>query len=104
MKPITPDEACVTSLPDGVIEAVNELLKLEGHNSGQKNRFCRLNQSVIEAKIMQCMKLEPHEKHLIYNNHWLDFEEIYREAGWKVTYYKSPYYSTEPSYFEFERA
>lgn len=38
----------------------------------------------------------------IFDNHWLDIEDIYREQGWKVKYDK-PGYNEESfkPYFEF---
>ena len=38
----------------------------------------------------------------IYDNNWLDIEDIFREAGWKVTYDKPAYNESYDAYFKFE--
>jgi hypothetical protein len=38
---------------------------------------------------------------MMYNNKWMDFEDHYRSMGWQVEYFKTPYYSTDDSWFDF---
>lgn len=39
----------------------------------------------------------------IFDNGWLDVEELYREAGWAVEYDKPGHGETYPARFEFKR-
>jgi hypothetical protein len=39
----------------------------------------------------------------IYANEWLNVEEAYRDAGWKVTYDKPAYNEFHDAYFEFRK-
>jgi hypothetical protein len=39
----------------------------------------------------------------VFDNQWLDIEDIYREAGWKVSYDKPAYNETYKAYFTFSR-
>jgi hypothetical protein len=39
---------------------------------------------------------------VIFDNHWLDIEDHYRKAGWKVTYDKPSYYEDYDAFFKFE--
>ena len=95
--PLTPDEvsdSLLRSIPDGVIEAVNELLtkKLRGTNA-------TLYQDDIKNRAIEIMGIEWKE----FDNGWLDFEPLFRDAGWEVQYYKPPYYSDERPTFMFSR-
>ena len=39
----------------------------------------------------------------IFNKGWLNIEEVYRSAGWKVNYDKPAYNESYDAYFTFER-
>ncbi len=85
VRPIRPEEV-VKEIPDAVIESFNELIALEINGCSAK-----ISQKNVIARIrdkLERIKLE-----------WLDVEDIYRVAGWKVTYYNPGY---EP-YFLFEK-
>ena len=41
-------------------------------------------------------------KDMIFENHWLDFEPIFRKAGWKVSYDKPGYGENYKALFIFE--
>lgn len=38
----------------------------------------------------------------LFENKFLDIEDLFSDSGWKVTYYKSPYWSSEQSYWIFK--
>ena len=95
VKPITPNEAeskRLESIDPEMIEAVNELLAKEVSNG-----YAKIMQKDIE-------KLYRKKKRVATMDiRQLDFEDIYRKAGWKVSYDKPGYNeSYEPS-FEFKR-
>lgn len=81
------------NLPDGVIEAVNELLIKNG-----SSKYITLRQCDVVHAISERMGVT---KDTIYNNKWLDFEDFYRAAGWKVSYDKPAYNETYEPTFEF---
>lgn len=102
IKPITPAEAVNhqdSRIPDFVIETVNELIK-----NKMVRGTCTFTQDDIINAICASKNLPDiprptgtdvnydHIRGAIFSNHWLDFEKMYRDAGWKVTYDK-PHYS-----------
>lgn len=93
-KPITPDE-CVGSIPDVIIECVNEFLKARGGS-----HEITITQDELIERI--CARTE-YERHQIFSNNWLDIEETYRRAGWHVEYDKPGYNETYKAYFTFRR-
>lgn len=103
VKPITPDEildAKEASIPDEMFEAINELI-VKNWN-GSESRF-RQN-DIIElflSKIGENNIQANREK--IFDNHWLDFEDIYRKLGWKIYYDKPAYNEDYPATFEFSK-
>lgn len=40
---------------------------------------------------------------VVYSNHYLDVEEVFREVGWKVKYEQPDYTENFDSYFEFRK-
>ena len=92
VKPITPKEVKTVqhSIPDFIIEAVNKLIQQNW--DGEK--------AVIEQKEifkLVANKQTHYTKKQICDKQWLDFEDIYRQAGWNVMY-DQPAYCEE--YFE----
>lgn len=100
VKPITPEEVInvkETILPDEVITVFNELIAKNWKHGSATIRRCDV------AKIIRKrMNLKSDE--LIYENHWLDVEDIYRKNGWKVVFEFPSYDETnyEP-YFVFSK-
>jgi hypothetical protein len=99
MKPITPSEVQASrksgkNIPEFIINVVNELIEHEFNG-----RFATLRQEDIVAEII---KRNTHVTSArIYASRWLDFEEYYREAGWKVDYDKPGYNESYPATFTF---
>lgn len=97
VKPITPEEAakCSPSIPAFVIDAVNQLIseKTRGKST------IIIKQSEIVKKLVEDRNANKDE---IYENKWLDFEDIYRDAGWVVTYDKPSFNESYDAYFKFE--
>lgn len=80
-KPITPAEAVkkkTTLIPDAVFDAFNELIakNLVGNSSTVKQD---------DAVAMIASRLSCSRQH-VFDQHWLDIEDSYSEAGWKVVY------------------
>jgi hypothetical protein len=83
IRPITPNEV-ETKIPDAIMEAFNELIakRWNGHQA-------TVNLNELVALI--CDKMSLTNKQIIFDNHWLNVEDIYRKAGWIVKYDQPSY-------------
>ena len=101
VKPISPSDAKIghrCTIPDSIIDAVNKLII--------KNYDPIYNESVVKQdEILEMVCGDPDcgmlKRADVFNNHWLDVEDIYREQGWNVEYDKPAYYETYDAYFKF---
>ena len=95
VQPISPENVKEALLPDEVIEVFNELIQehWNGHNA-------RILQSKAADIISKRMKLSQYD---IYERRYLDIEQVYRDAGWKVKYDKPGYNETYEATFTFSR-
>lgn len=98
MGPITPDEVQwvkKNSIPNEVIQIFNDLIA-----TNWDGRRAVVLQKLAVAAIKQHLNCTSEE---IFKNHWLDVEETFRTAGWKVEFDQPAYCeSYEPS-FTFSR-
>ena len=97
IKPISPDEI-VISLPDEVIEVFNELLK---KNWRGESTTVTIYQTDVADLVASAMNISRNE---VFNRRYLDVEEYYRKAGWRVSYEKPAYNESFRAYFEFSRS
>lgn len=94
--PVKPSEVAERQaevFPGEVIQVVNELLL----NRGGGKQVVIKQRDIVKRLVALGIK----EKD-IYQNHWLDFEPMYRAAGWKVSYDKPGYNEPGEAYFLFE--
>ncbi len=98
-KPISPNDIAETKFeqfPDAVFLAVNALLA-ERYTNGR----ARFNQDeVIDRIIGFNDKLERSE---IFARGWLNFEEVYRDAGWEIEFDKPAYFEDYTAFWIFSR-
>lgn len=90
-KPLSPSEAFDLKqkvIPDKVIDIINEMI-LENFNGG----VAILQQAELSRRIKAGLG--------DFHQRWLDFEDVYRKQGWKVTYDKPGYNETYPAVFRF---
>lgn len=94
-EPITPKKARkskIKVIPSFVIICINVMI-----TKNYKNGYSKFRQddlvSLIEETIPEGTK---------FDRSWLDFEPIYENVGWKVTYDKPGYNESYPATFEFE--
>ena len=89
VKPISPNEIKKV-IPDFVIEAVNELIaeKVNSQNHA----------TVLQKHIVDRVKSKTDQD---FDYAWLDFENVFRDAGWNVNYDKPAYCESYDAYFEF---
>ena len=93
MKAISPDDIILKkaeNLPDFVLDEWNKMIA----KKFTAGRACVLQNEIIAA-------LLPHTQHgdrkEVFDGHWLDIQEIYRDQGWSVVYDK-PGYGYNESY------
>jgi hypothetical protein len=83
VKPITPDNVVEKKeqiMPDFVIEAFNTVIaKNYTHGSARFNK-----DEAIDAIVKASQSSVTRQK--IFDEKWLDIEDIYQQAGWKVSY------------------
>ncbi len=82
VKPITPEEAkdsIIRSFPDYIIESVNELIVETG-------RSCKYVKILREDVIKRIQSKKDVSRDHLFNNKFLDFEDVYRDQGWSVSY------------------
>lgn len=101
VKPLTPSEVAaeqVTTIPDFVIEAVNGLL-LAGFRGGRAKLYQpQLVDAIIQKAPDGTLRSD------VFANHWLDFEDTFRQAGWVVVFDKPGYNESYDPNFTFTRA
>jgi hypothetical protein len=98
VKPITPAQVIKKKkdgLPPFVIEAFNTLIakNFNGHSA-------TIRQEDVLQVIMAAAP-EGTTSDTVFNEHWLDVEDIFRKAGWTVRYDKPAYNETYEPTFEF---
>ena len=98
IKPIDPEnvqEAKNCDIPDVIIKVVNEMIveKWDGSSSTIKQ------ENIVKA----VEKRSEYTSEEIYNNKWMDFEDLFTRAGWKVKYDKPAYCESYDATFEFSK-
>jgi hypothetical protein len=104
VKPISPDEVVgkkEASIPNGVFEAFNELIARNWNGSYSMLKQCDVV-NLISEKVGNGMG-DGCGKKMIYDNHWLDVEDIYRATGWSVEYDKPGYNENYEPTFKFKK-
>lgn len=95
MKPILPNDIKAiqdSKIPDEVIEVFNEFIIREFNG-----KYAILNQYQVAEAVSKKLNMTTAE---IYNNKWMDIENIFNATGkWKVTYDRPAYFeSHDPTY------
>lgn len=99
VKPFTPTEAQAkqqTSIPDEVIQAVNELLA-ENYDS-----VITLKQTTIALRAVRLAKRK-FTSNQLFDNGWMNIEPIYRKYGWDVEYDKPGFNEEGEAFFRFTK-
>jgi hypothetical protein len=99
MKPLSPSEVekkAQSDIPDCVIDAVNNLLVKE-----YRNGSATLRQKDILKEIRRID--ENMTSTILFENGWMDFEPIFRKAGWSVEYDKPGYNEDYEATFKFKK-
>lgn len=85
------------NIPWYVIDAVNKLLV--------KNFSKRSSITISQDELIEEIKSlnDTVTNNELFENHYLDIEDLYENYGWKVTYNKSAYNEESSSTFTFEK-
>ncbi len=81
------------SFPPFVVQAFNECIE-----ESKTNHSDDVLRKTVVARIKKLGSVTDKD---IMDNNWLDVEEFYRKAGWKVSYNKPPYNESYEAYFTF---
>lgn len=84
------------SIPDFVIESFNELIVKHFNGS-----YSTIQQDEVLSVILSKMP-EGSTRQNVFDNNWLDVEDIFRKAGWQVNYDKPAYNESYPATFKFD--
>lgn len=96
--PITPAEVVKKkreAIPEQVFEAFNGLIAR--HWDGYEAGFTQ------DEAVKRITELSALSENQIYEQHYLDVEEAYREAGWDVKYDKPGFNESGPATFVFKK-
>jgi hypothetical protein len=102
MKPISPQEvaqAKAKRIPEPIIRAFNDLIAKNWDGEFSVVFQVKVIELAIEYFCEEKQIQVTREK--IFQNNWLDIEEIYRNEGWKVIYDRPSYCENYEAYFKF---
>lgn len=107
--PITPDEAKkehvekrIAAIPDYVFQAVNQLITENYEDGGFEIGQSKIADLALKIGIESGELKKDTGRNYLYDNHFLDFEEKYRQNGWEVEYHRPQYFEDWGPYFRFE--
>ena len=95
--PITPEGFVaekLKALPGEAIAAFNELI-IKNCSNGSA--------TVVQEDVVELMVKKGLNRNDIFDNHWLDVEELYEKNGWDVAYDKPGYNESYNAYFVFSK-
>lgn len=85
-------------IPEFVFDAFNELIA-----TGFNGRSARVEQKDVIERIQFYAGYGEIDRQEIFDKGYLNIEDIYREAGWKVEYDKPGYNETYGAYWIFKK-
>jgi len=98
VKPITPDEINLPLIPSEVIDVFNRLI-CRNYRTFRKEAVIKQIEVLNEIKLA----LGIEKTDIIFDNEWLDVEDIFSEVGWIVKYEKPAYNEDFDAYFVFKK-
>jgi len=104
IKPISPDEIQerkAETIPDEIIQAVNELIAMKWNGSSATIRKDDLLNRYFELTQQENNQRNRAE---LYDKHALDIEHVFRQVGWSVSYDQPSYGDSDyEPYWDFKR-
>lgn len=110
IQPIKPSEiegVKQSTIPEAMIKAVNSLIV----KNWSANKESRILQKNIVEEYLDNLAIQEHpaeinrqvERDKVFEYHWLDIEDMYKKAGWKVKYDKPGFNESYEAFFIFEK-
>lgn len=96
--PIRPEEVATqkaAALPEGVIDAFNELIA-KAFNGSAATVY---QDDLVDEILERCPSVLTRQQ--VFDEHLLDVEPVYRQAGWRVAYEKPGWNESGRAYFVF---
>lgn len=93
MPPIKPSEV-KRIIPEVVFDCFNQLIN---------ERFISGEAVIRQADVVALLKSKGFDHDDVYKKGWLDVEDAYRAAGWKVDYEKPGFNEAGEAYFTFSK-
>ena len=107
IKPINPDDIPAMKaayIPDWIVEEVNKLI---ARNFSSGSAMVKQNEIIDAARCSERNGFEfdtaDEFRNIMFAKGYLNIEEIYRAAGWKVSYDKPGYNESYDAYFVFSK-
>jgi len=100
IQPILPEEVQGkknSTIPDDIIDAVNELIVKEWN--GSQSHI--LQKDIVQLAIYKDPDLT---STIIFDNRWMNFETIFQAVGWNVSYDKPGYNESYEASFKFTKS
>lgn len=100
VEPISPQKVTKLkekTIPPPVIEAFNDMIVQRF--DGRKSSFL---QKEVVSLIMKKMGIPKTAEGMVYQKHWLDVEDVFKQKGWHVEYDKPAYNETYEASFTFK--
>lgn len=106
IKPSEINKLKIETIPDEMIKAVNSLILKKWNGTS-----AIIKQDDIVNEYLDNLKISEHpdeidirlERGKVFEYNWLDFEDIYRNAGWRVKFDKPGYNETYEPFFVFSK-
>jgi hypothetical protein len=98
IEPISPSDV-KKIIPDFVIEAVNQLI----NEKWDGDEAIILQDDIMDMVSSDDPDIDKPSRGEVFDRHWLDFEDLYREKGWDVEYDKPAYNEFYKAKFIFKR-
>ncbi len=103
-EPITPKQARErhsVTIPNEVITAINDLL-VENASESCTRIVITQDEIISRATFLMAEHDKTVSRNDFFDRRWLDFEPIFRKAGWKVEYTRPGYNESFTAYWTFE--
>lgn len=104
VRPLTPKqvrEMHEKTIPEEIIFAINRILAKAG-SKPQIQVIIDQNEIIEQATNLMKSNGKTVNRDDFFTNHWLDFEPIFRKAGWKVEFVKPSHNESFTAYWTFK--
>ena len=104
VRPISPKEARakhLVTIPEEVIAVINDFL-IKGSPNSSTGISIDQNEVIEHVIILMKEHGKAVERNDFFDKHWLDFESLFKKAGWKIEYNKPGYNESYTAFWTFK--